>query len=204
VAALGSDGVVEIYTDGACKPNPGPGGWGALIIYAGHRKRLHGGEATQTTNQRMELTAPIKALESLTEPSRVRLRTDSEYVCEGMSGRLAGWKSRNWRTASNKPLENEDLWRRLEAAARRHEVEWLWVKGHAGNPGNEQAHALAHHGLAEAIARATALPVGTTGHAFDYTVDPDIGPDDVADGTRLTEPVGRQIGPQASPDITGQ
>jgi ribonuclease HI len=101
-----------------------------------------------------------------------------------MSGLLAVWKSRNWRTASNKPLENEDLWRRLDAAAQRHEVEWSWVKGHAGNPGNSEAHALAHQGLAEAIARANELPGGTTGHAFDYTIDPDIGPDHVADGTR--------------------
>jgi len=192
-AAQDADGIVEIYTDGACKPNPGPGGWGALLLYSHHRTRLHGGEAAQTTNQRMELMAPIRALESLAGPSRVRLRTDSEYVREGMSGRLAAWKNNHWRTASNKPVENEDLWRRLDAAAQRHDVEWLWVKGHAGNPGNEAAHALAHQGLIEAIARAGALQTNITGHAFDYTTGADVDLHGPADGTRPARAVGARL-----------
>jgi ribonuclease HI len=199
-----ADGVMEIYTDGACKPNPGPGGWGALLISGGHRMKLYGGEARQTTNQRMELMGAIRALESLTGPSRIRLWTDSEYVCTGMSGLLAAWKSRGWRTTSNKPVENEDLWRRLDAAAQRHEVEWLWVKGHAGNPGNEEAHALAHRGLAEAIARASALAADTTGHAFDYTIGLDSGLAEPAHGAQLVHAVGLQSAQQERPDFIGE
>jgi ribonuclease HI len=158
-AAPGRDEVVEIYTDGACSGNPGPGGWGAVLTYGDRSKELSGGEATPTTNNRMELMAAIQALESLTRPARVRLHTDSAYLRNGIMSWLPGWKRNNWRTASRQPVKNEQLWRRLDAAAARHEVEWLWVKGHAGNPGNERADALANRGMAEAIARSAARPV---------------------------------------------
>ena len=146
-------GSVEIYTDGACSGNPGPGGWGVLLTYGDQSKELSGGEASATTNNRMELMAAIQALESLTRPTRVRLHTDSAYLRNGITSWLPTWKRNNWRTASKQPVKNEELWRRLDAAAARHEVEWLWVKGHAGNPGNERADALANKGMAEAIAR---------------------------------------------------
>jgi ribonuclease HI len=149
---------VEIYTDGACSGNPGPGGWGAVLSYGGHVKELSGGEATPTTNNRMELMAAIQALESLTRPSRVRLHTDSAYLRNGIMSWLASWKRSNWRTASKRPVKNEDLWRRLDAAATQHEIQWLWVKGHAGDPGNERADALANRGMAAAIARAGSHP----------------------------------------------
>jgi ribonuclease HI len=145
--------VVEIYTDGACSGNPGPGGWGAVLTYDGHEREMHGGEATGTTNNRMELMAAIQALESLTRPSVVRLHTDSVYVRSGITSWLNSWKRNGWRTASKQPVKNEDLWRRLDAAAARHDVHWLWVKGHAGNPGNERADALANRGMTEARAR---------------------------------------------------
>jgi len=148
-----TDGTVEIYTDGACSGNPGPGGWGAVLTYGERRKELSGGEATPTTNNRMELMAAIQALESLVRPTRVRLHTDSAYLRNGIMSWLPTWKRNNWRTASKQPVKNEELWRRLDAAAARHEVEWLWVKGHAGNPGNERADALANHGMADAIAQ---------------------------------------------------
>lgn len=147
---------VEIYTDGACSGNPGPGGWGAVLAYRGHVRELSGGEAAPTTNNRMELMAAIQALETLTRPSRVRLHTDSAYLRNGIMSWLPGWKRNNWRTASKQPVKNEDLWRRLDAAARKHEIEWLWVKGHAGDPGNERADALANRGMAEALAGAPA------------------------------------------------
>jgi ribonuclease HI len=147
-------GVVEIYTDGACSGNPGPGGWGALLQYGGHTKELRGGEATATTNNRMELMAAIQALESLTKPSTVRLHTDSSYLRNGVSSWLPGWKRNGWKTSSKQPVKNADLWRRLDAAATRHDVHWLWVKGHAGNPGNERADELANTGMAEARAKA--------------------------------------------------
>jgi ribonuclease HI len=153
MAAGAVDAVVEIYTDGACSGNPGPGGWGAVLSYGGHVRELSGGEATPTTNNRMELMAAIQALESLTRPSRVRLHTDSAYLRNGIMSWLAGWKRNNWRTASKQPVKNEDLWRRLDAATAQHEIQWLWVKGHAGNPGNERADALANRGMAEAVAR---------------------------------------------------
>jgi ribonuclease HI len=156
MAAASAQGLVEIYTDGACSGNPGPGGWGAVLSYGGHVKELSGGEATPTTNNRMELTAAIQALESLTRQSRVRLHTDSAYLRNGIMSWLANWKRNNWRTASKQPVKNEDLWRRLDAAATRHEIQWLWVKGHAGDPGNERADALANSGMADAIARAAA------------------------------------------------
>jgi ribonuclease HI len=141
--------VVEIYTDGACSGNPGPGGWGAVLSYGGQKKELAGGE-TATTNNRMELMAAIQALESLTRKSKVRLHTDSVYVRSGITSWMIGWKRNGWRTSSKQPVKNEDLWRRLDAAAAKHDVEWLWVKGHAGDPGNERADALANLGMAEA------------------------------------------------------
>jgi ribonuclease HI len=141
--------VVEIYTDGACSGNPGPGGWGAVLSYGGQKKELKGGE-TATTNNRMELMAAIQALESLTRKSKVRLHTDSVYVRSGITSWMIGWKRNGWRTSSKQPVKNEDLWRRLDAAAAKHDVEWLWVKGHAGDPGNERADALANLGMAEA------------------------------------------------------
>jgi ribonuclease HI len=147
-----SSKVVEIYTDGACSGNPGPGGWGAVLTYDGRERELYGGEASGTTNNRMELMAAIQALESLTRPSVVRLHTDSVYVRSGITSWLNSWKRNGWRTASKQPVKNEDLWRRLDAAAAKHEVHWLWVKGHAGNPGNERADALANRGMTEARA----------------------------------------------------
>lgn len=139
---------VVIYTDGACKGNPGPGGWGALLEYNGRQKPLKGGEAL-TTNNRMELTAAIMALEALREPCQIRLYTDSVYVRSGLLEWLPGWKARGWKTADKKPVKNQDLWQRLDAAAARHEVEWHWVKGHAGDPGNEAADRLANEGILE-------------------------------------------------------
>jgi len=138
--------VVEIYSDGACKGNPGIGGWGVLLRAKGRERELYGGEA-HTTNNRMELMAAIVALETLKRPCRVRLYTDSRYVQQGISEWLANWKRRGWKTADKKPVKNEDLWRRLDAAASRHEIEWLWVKGHAGHDGNERADALANRGI---------------------------------------------------------
>lgn len=143
-----SSEVVEIFSDGACKGNPGIGGWGALLRAKGKERELCGGEA-HTTNNRMELMAAIVALETLTRPCKVRLHTDSKYVQQGISEWLAGWKRRGWKTADKKPVKNEDLWRRLDAAAGRHQVEWLWVKGHAGHDGNERADQLANRGIEE-------------------------------------------------------
>jgi ribonuclease HI len=145
---------VEVYTDGACSGNPGPGGWGAVLRYRDHENELYGGQAEPTTNNRMELTAAIRALEHLTRPSVVRLHTDSTYVRSGIMSWLPGWQRNGWRTAEKKPVKNADLWQRLAAAVTRHEVEWLWVKGHAGDPGNERADALANRGMAEARDRA--------------------------------------------------
>ena len=141
-----SDDVVEIYSDGACRGNPGPGGWGALLRARGAEKELWGGEA-QTTNNRMELTAVIRALEALKRPSRVRLYTDSQYVQKGISAWILQWKRRGWRTAEKKPVKNEDLWRRLDELAALHDVEWHWVKGHAGHVENERADRLANKGI---------------------------------------------------------
>ncbi len=141
---------VEIYTDGACSGNPGPGGWGVVLRYGDHVKELSGGDPGPTTNNRMELTAAIEALETLTRPSSVLLHTDSTYVRSGILTWLAGWKRNGWRTSDKKPVKNDDLWRRLDDAAARHVIEWRWVKGHAGDPGNERADALANLGLAQA------------------------------------------------------
>jgi ribonuclease HI len=143
---------VEIYTDGACKGNPGPGGWGAWLKSGLHQKELFGGERL-TTNNRMELQAVIEALGALKKPSRVKLHTDSQYVKNGISTWIHDWKRRGWRTADKKPVKNEDLWRRLEEAAKAHEIEWIWVKGHAGHPGNEKADELANKGVEHALAR---------------------------------------------------
>ena len=142
---------VVIYTDGACSGNPGPGGWGALLISGGHRRDICGGEPT-TTNNRMELMAAIQALEALTKPCKVELHTDSTYVMKGISEWIHSWKARGWKTADKKPVKNEDLWRRLDAARERHDVDWRWVKGHAGHELNEHADALAGRGLKEALA----------------------------------------------------
>lgn len=138
---------VEIYTDGACKGNPGPGGWGALLRYGVHEKELFGGEP-ETTNNRMELTAVIQALRALKRDCRVRVYTDSEYVKRGITEWLPNWKARGWRTAAKKPVKNADLWRELDEEIRRHEIEWHWVRGHSGHPGNEAADRLANRGAA--------------------------------------------------------
>lgn len=142
--------VVEIYTDGACSGNPGPGGWGAVLRYGVHERELFGGEAAPTTNNRMELMAAIRALESLTRPASVRLYTDSTYVRGGILRWMTNWKRNGWRTSARQPVKNADLWQRLDEAAARHTVEWLWVKGHAGDPGNERADALANRGVEQA------------------------------------------------------
>ena len=139
---------VTIYTDGACSGNPGPGGWCAILEYNGIEKMLSGGEA-QTTNNRMELTAVIRALEALKRPANVLVHTDSQYVQKGISEWIHGWKKRGWKTADKSPVKNEDLWRTLDDLARGHRVEWLWVKGHAGHPDNERADALARRGIDE-------------------------------------------------------
>lgn len=142
---------VTIYTDGACKGNPGPGGWGVLLEFNGTQKRLHGGER-QTTNNRMELTAAISALDALKEACEVTLYTDSSYVMQGLTTWLPNWKARGWRTASKEPVKNQDLWQRLDAAASRHRIDWKWVKGHNGDPGNEEADRLANEGVAAVLA----------------------------------------------------
>ena len=143
--------VVEIYTDGACSPNPGPGGWGALLRYGDHEKELCGGQVEETTNNRMELTAPTEALNALTRPAVVHLYTDSTYVRNGVTAWVPAWQRNGWRTATRQPVKNEELWRRLVAAADRHRIEWHWVKGHAGHPDNERADRLANRGLHEAL-----------------------------------------------------
>ncbi|RJQ79788.1 ribonuclease HI [Pseudonocardiaceae bacterium YIM PH 21723] len=141
---------MEIYTDGACSGNPGPGGWGAVLRYGAKELDMCGGEAEGTTNNRMELTAPIMALEKLNRPSTVDLYTDSTYVRDGITKWVHGWKRNGWQTSAKKPVKNVDLWQRLEAAAERHEVRWHWVKGHAGHPENERADRLAVRGMQEA------------------------------------------------------
>jgi ribonuclease HI len=139
---------VEIYTDGACKGNPGPGGWGAWLRSGAHEKEMWGGEPL-TTNNRMELTAVIEALAALKQGSRVIVHTDSSYVKDGITSWIHGWKARGWTTADRKPVKNVDLWQRLDALSRQHQVEWRWVRGHNGDPGNERADLLANRGAAE-------------------------------------------------------
>ena len=139
--------VVEIYTDGACKGNPGPGGWGALLRSGRRERELYGGEP-DTTNNRMELTAVIRALEALKRPCRVEVFTDSEYVKKGITEWLQAWKRRGWKTADRKPVKNEALWRRLDELASRHRIRWHWVRGHSGHADNERADALANRGVA--------------------------------------------------------
>ena len=134
---------VYLYTDGACKGNPGVGGWGALLRYGSHEKELYGGE-THTTNNRMELTAIIAGLSTLTRPCEVVICTDSQYVKNGMESWIHSWKRNGWQTASKKPVKNEDLWKQLDEQVKRHQVTWTWVKGHSGNPENERADALAN------------------------------------------------------------
>jgi ribonuclease HI len=140
---------VVIYTDGACSGNPGPGGWGVVLRWHDAEKELHGGDP-RTTNNRMELMAAIQALEALNRPSQVRLYTDSKYLLDGITRWITGWQRNGWRTAHKQPVKNADLWRRLVEAMDGHEISWLWVKGHAGDAGNERADELARLGIAEA------------------------------------------------------
>ena len=141
---------VRIYTDGACSGNPGPGGWGVLLIARGRERELCGGEAA-TTNNRMELTAAIRALDALKKPCRVALYTDSQYVRQGITEWLPTWIARGWKTSGKKPVKNQDLWQQLDALAQQHEIEWHWVKGHSGHPENERADALANQGIDELV-----------------------------------------------------
>ncbi len=144
-----SKNLIEIWTDGACSGNPGPGGWGALLVTEGHRKELYGA-ASDTTNNRMELMAAIEALNALKKPSHVKLYTDSTYVKDGLTKWINGWKRNGWKTAAKKPVKNKDLWQALENATARHNISWIWVKGHAGEEGNEIADGLARKGAMEA------------------------------------------------------
>ena len=139
---------MEIFTDGACKGNPGPGGWGAFLRYNGQQKELYGGEKN-TTNNRMELTAAIKALQTLKRPCKVKLTTDSQYVRKGISEWIENWKKKNWKNSQNKPVKNVDLWQQLDEQQQRHDVSWHWVKGHSGHPENERADELANQGVPE-------------------------------------------------------
>jgi ribonuclease HI len=139
---------VTIHTDGACRGNPGPGGWGAVLEYGDKRKELHGGEAA-TTNNRMELTAVIRALQALNRPCRIVLKSDSKYVLHGITEWLPQWKLRGWKTAAKKPVLNVDLWQTLDALAVQHKIDWQWVRGHTGDPGNERADELANQGIDE-------------------------------------------------------
>ncbi len=155
--------VVEVWTDGGCKPNPGPGGWAALLRFGSHERELSGGERA-TTNNRMELTAAAEALEALTRPCRIALHTDSEYVRNGVTRWSTGWVRRNWRTAGGDPVANMDLWRRVLEAAKRHQVEWRWVRGHAGNVDNERV---------DRLATAARIAVETGGCQLGHKVTPD-------------------------------
>src|SRR6201993_4710161 len=146
---------VIIHSDGGCHGNPGPGAWAAILEYGQQKKELSGG-VPATTNNRMELQAAIEALKALKEPCAVSFYTDSNYLKNGVLQWLAGWKRNGWKTAAKQPVKNEDLWRRLDTAAGKHDVQWLWVKGHAGNPGNERADGLANRGMTEALAAARA------------------------------------------------
>ena len=143
---MAEEQVVEIFTDGACSGNPGPGGWGAILRYGRHEREMHGGESW-TTNNRMELMAAIQALEALTRSTQVTLYTDSVYLRDGITKWVDTWQQNGWRTASKKPVKNVDLWQRLVGATQRHQVEWVWVRGHTGHPENERADALARSGI---------------------------------------------------------
>ena len=142
--------IVEIYTDGACKGNPGVGGWGVYLRYKGQEKEVYGGDKS-TTNNQMELMAAIMALESLKRPCQIRLYTDSKYVLQGITEWMTNWKARGWKTASRQPVKNVELWRRLDAAIQIHQIEWVWIKGHSGDPGNERADRLANLGVEHAV-----------------------------------------------------
>jgi ribonuclease HI len=141
-----NESIVEAFTDGACRGNPGPGGWGVLLRYEEHEKQLYGGDQN-TTNNRMELMAAIMALESLTRPSHIRLTTDSEYVKKGITEWIDGWIKRGWKRANKEPVKNVDLWQRLHAETQKHQVDWQWIKGHSGHTENEQADRLANQGI---------------------------------------------------------
>ncbi len=147
-----NESAIDIFTDGACSGNPGPGGWGAILRCGAHEKELFGGEPA-TTNNRMEMTAVIQALASLTRPVAARVHTDSQYVQKGISEWIHGWKRRGWKTSDNKPVKNEDLWRELDRLAAQHKVEWIWVRGHAGHVENERADALARRGVEQVRAK---------------------------------------------------
>ena len=147
-----SDPVVEIWTDGGCKPNPGPGGWAAILRFGTTEKELTGADPA-TTNNRMELTAAASALEALKRPCKVVLHTDSEYVRNGITSWIHNWKRRGWRTASNQAVKNVDLWQKLDAVTQAHQIDWRWVKGHAGNAGNERADALANRGVEQVLSK---------------------------------------------------
>ncbi len=142
--------IIEIWADGGCRGNPGPGGWGVLLKAGAYEKELWGGEPA-TTNNRMELTAVIRALEAMKRPVRARIHTDSQYVQKGISEWIHGWKRNGWKTSDKKPVKNADLWQELDGLAAKHRLEWLWVKGHAGDPGNERADALANRGIDELL-----------------------------------------------------
>ena len=145
---MSDEEIITVYADGGCRGNPGPGGWGAILQAAEHEKELWGGEAN-TTNNRMEMTAAIRALEALKKPATVHLHTDSQYLQKGISQWIHNWKRNGWRTSDKKPVKNADLWQRLDALASQHQVKWCWVKGHAGHLGNERADALANRGMDE-------------------------------------------------------
>ncbi|MCK6406259.1 MAG: ribonuclease HI [Rhodocyclaceae bacterium] len=152
---MGTEDIIEIWADGGCRGNPGPGGWGVLLKAGTHEKELWGGDPA-TTNNRMELTAVIRALEAMKRPVRARIHTDSQYVQKGISEWIHGWKRNGWKTSDKKPVKNADLWQTLDALAAKHHIDWLWVKGHAGDPGNERADALANRGIDEIQAKAGA------------------------------------------------
>lgn len=164
--------MIEVYTDGACKGNPGPGGWGAMLSSGPHEKRLFGGEL-DTTNNRMELLAAIRALEALKKPSELNLHTDSQYLRKGMLEWIKGWKKNGWKTAAKKPVKNDDLWKTLDALVAVHKVNWFWVKGHSGNPGNEVADQLANLGVDSVLRR------DKIGEVHSYVNSPEGAADDL-------------------------